>query len=46
MTDYTRVAGNEEKEKEEEKQRHDEFGDWLESQDELPPELQLQVAQE
>ncbi len=46
VTDYTKVAGDEEKEKEEEKQRHDEFGDWLESQDELPPELRLQVAQE
>jgi len=46
VTDYTRVAGDEEKEKEEEEQRHEEFGDWLESQDELPPELQLQVAKD
>ncbi len=46
VTDYTRVAGDEEKEKEEEAQRHEEFGNWLESQDELPPELQLQVAKD
>jgi len=46
VTDYTTVAGEEEKEKEEEERRHEEFGDWLESQEELPPELQLQVAQD
>ena len=46
VTDYTTVAGDAEKEKEEEDQRHEEFGNWLESQDELPPELQLQVAKD
>lgn len=46
VTDYTTVAGDEEKEKEEEEQRHEEFGNWLESQEELPPELQLQVAKD
>lgn len=46
VTDYTTVAGDEEKEKEEEERRHEEFGDWLESQEELPPELQLQLAQD
>lgn len=46
ITDYTTLGGEEEKEKEEEERRHEEFGDWLESQEELPPELQLQVAQD
>ena len=46
VTDYTKVAGDEQKEKEEEEKRHEEFGNWLESQDELPPELQLQVAKD
>lgn len=46
VTDYTTIAGDDEKEKEEEERRHEEFGNWLESQEELPPELQLQVAQD
>ena len=46
VTDYTTVAGDEQEEKEEEERRHEEFGNWLESQEELPPELQLQVAKD
>jgi hypothetical protein len=46
VTDYTTVPGDEQKEKEEEERRHEEFGSWLESQEELPPEFQLQVAQD
>mmetsp|Transcript_23105 Transcript_23105/g.54616 ORF Transcript_23105/g.54616 Transcript_23105/m.54616 type:complete len:577 (-) Transcript_23105:269-1999(-) len=46
VTDHTTVVGDEEKEREEEERRHEEFGSWLESQEELPPELQLQVAQD
>jgi hypothetical protein len=41
VTDYT--EGTHEAVEEEEK-RHDEFGEWLETQEELPPEFQLQVA--
>lgn len=44
VTDYTTMAGDEEIEKEEEERRHEEFGNWLESQEELPPEFQLQVS--
>ena len=39
VTDYTHKEDDGEEEK-----RHDAFGDWLESQQELPPELQLNVA--
>ena len=46
VTDYTKMAGDDQKEQEDEVQRHDEFGDWLESQEELPAELQLQVAKD
>lgn len=44
VTDYTTLPGDEVKELEEEEKRHDDFGNWIDSQDELPPELQLQVA--
>jgi HIV Tat-specific factor 1 len=45
VTDYTQAQGDEEKERQEEEKRHEEFGKWLESQEEdLPPELRLQVA--
>jgi hypothetical protein len=44
VTDYTKAGGDEEKERQEEEERHDEFGNWLESQEDLPPELRLQVA--
>jgi hypothetical protein len=46
VTDYTKIDGQEEKERQEEERRHEEFGNWLESQEELPPELQLQVPTE
>jgi hypothetical protein len=46
VTDYTKAVGDEEKEKFEEEKRHEDFGNWLESQEELPPELRLQVAGE
>jgi hypothetical protein len=46
VTDYTKINGQEEKERQEEERRHEEFGNWLESQEELPPELQLQVPTE
>lgn len=46
VTDYTTLPCDEVKEQEEEKIRHDEFGSWLDSQEELPPELRLQVATE
>jgi hypothetical protein len=41
VTDYTKAGGDEEKERQEEEERHDEFGNWLESQEDLPPELRL-----
>ena len=44
VTDYTSAPGHEIKEREEEDKRHDEFGTWLDSQEDLPPELRLQVA--
>jgi hypothetical protein len=45
VTDYTKADGEEERQRREEERRHDEFGNWLDSQEqELPPELQLQVA--
>jgi hypothetical protein len=43
VTDYTQGAHGEAEEEEE--KRHDEFGEWLETQEDLPPEFQLQVAQ-
>ena len=46
VTDYTKMAGDDQKKQEDEEQRHDEFGNWLESQEELPAELQLQVAKD
>ncbi|KAG7348897.1 RNA recognition motif containing protein [Nitzschia inconspicua] len=46
VTDYTKVPGDDETERLEEQKRHEEFGNWLESQEELPPELRLQVAGE
>jgi len=44
VTDYTKMEGGDQKEQEDEERRHEEFGDWLESQEELPLELQLQIA--
>ena len=46
VTDYTSVPEDREKEEEEEERRHEEFGNWLEAQEDLPPELQLQFAQD
>jgi hypothetical protein len=47
VTDYTTKGADYDQEQKEEEQRHEEFGKWLEtSQEELPPELQLQVAGE
>ena len=46
VTDYTRVAKEaEEKAEGGEEKRIDAFGDWLEDQGELPPELQLRVEE-
>ena len=45
VTDYVHTVKNQEKSQKEEKERHDQFGQWLESQEELPPELRLQVEQ-
>lgn len=42
VTDYTQK----EEEEGDEEERHEEFGKWLEEQQELPPELQLQVAKD
>eukprot|EP00980_Cylindrotheca_fusiformis_P012408 scaffold3046_cov105-Cylindrotheca_fusiformis.AAC.7 len=39
VTDYTQKEDDGDEE-----ERHEEFGKWLEEQEELPPELQLQVA--
>jgi HIV Tat-specific factor 1 len=41
VTDYTQKEDDSDEE-----ERHDEFGKWLEEQQELPPELQLQVAKD
>jgi HIV Tat-specific factor 1 len=46
VTDYTTANDEEEVELQEEARRHEDFGSWLESQQELPPELCLQVAEE
>ena len=44
VTDYAKPApGDEAKVEAEEKERIDGFGDWLEDQGDLPPELQLRV---
>ena len=44
VTDYTKPApGTEDAVDREEKSRIDGFGDWLEDQGDLPPELQLRV---
>jgi hypothetical protein len=43
VTDYTHKQHEEAVEEEE--KRHDEFGDWLETQEELPPEFQSQVEE-
>ena len=46
VTNYTSTAKDEAVQQQEEAQRHEEFGKWLEAQggeDELPPELRLQV---
>ena len=46
VTDYTRVAKEAEESAEGgEEKRIDAFGDWLEDQGELPPELQLRVEE-
>ena len=46
VTDYTRVAKEaEEKAEGGEEKRIDAFGDWLEDQGELPPELRLRVEE-
>jgi hypothetical protein len=41
VTDYTQKEDDSDEE-----ERHEEFGKWLEEQQELPPELQLQVAKD
>ncbi|KAG7338525.1 hypothetical protein IV203_014007 [Nitzschia inconspicua] len=46
VTDYTKVPCGDETEGLEEQKRHEEFGNWLDSQEERPPELRLQVAGE
>mmetsp|Transcript_47743 Transcript_47743/g.116228 ORF Transcript_47743/g.116228 Transcript_47743/m.116228 type:complete len:342 (-) Transcript_47743:108-1133(-) len=43
VTDYTTLPGDDLKEREDEDKRHDDFGNWLDSQEELPQELRLQV---
>jgi len=46
ITDYTKSEGDNKKEQEDEERRHEEFGNWLESQEDLPSEFQLQVAKD
>ena len=45
VTDYVHTIKQQEKSKKEEDERHDQFGKWLDSQEELPPELRLQVEE-
>ena len=48
VTDYTQSHEEDQNNHHEEDKRHDEFGKWLDDQDEegLPPELRLQVAED
>jgi len=46
VTDYTTTLADEEGKHKEEEERHENFGKWLQQQEELPPELRLNVAED